>query len=213
MARAACPSATPCRHRIAATLSTNDAHRSTSHQRDRFRAERAFDAAALPRQRRRADRSAEGADRHRRGLDRWPASISSGRNATKIAYWESERDRECIMHSTRRWVAPGASGSTFLAPTISLAGRRATALAPHLEQAPSACRIVYAQAAFVSEAGETLEILGKPWREFRVASCRIYAPAPGGLPSSHLFEVHGPFNETFKDGGDYENAATRAQNR
>jgi hypothetical protein len=78
-------------------------------------------------------------------------------------------------------------------------------MAPHLERAAGSYRIVYAQAAFVSESGEVLEILGKPWSEFRGRFLQGFMlPHQAVFHHRTLFEVHGPFDERFRSCGDYE---------
>jgi len=127
-------------------------------------------------------------------------------NATKIAYWESERDRgmyhafnKALARVRGEWIYfLGADDHFWQSDVLER-------IAPHLERAAPAYRIVYAQAAFVSQAGEILEILGKPWNELRGRFLQGFMlPHQAVFHHRSLFEVRGGFNETFKDGGDYE---------
>ena len=66
-------------------------------------------------------------------------------------------------------------------------------------------RIAYGRVAVVSELGEVLEMIGRPWVEAR---CRIRIgmplPFPGVFLNRSLFDIQGKFDESFQISGDYE---------
>jgi glycosyltransferase involved in cell wall biosynthesis len=128
------------------------------------------------------------------------------RNAAAIAYWESQHDRgmyhafnKALARARGEWIYfLGADDYLWQADVLER-------IVPHLDRAPPDCRIAYAQAAFVSERGQTLEILGRPWGEFRHRFLQGFMlPHQAVFHRRSLFEVRGPFDESFKDGGDYE---------
>jgi glycosyltransferase involved in cell wall biosynthesis len=128
------------------------------------------------------------------------------RNAAVIAYWESESDRgmyhafnKALARARGEWIYFLGADDYLWQPDVL------ERMAPHLERAAPDCRIVYSQAAFVSERGQTLEILGRPWREFRHRFLQGFMlPHQAVFHRRSLFEARGPFDESFKDGGDYE---------
>jgi len=128
------------------------------------------------------------------------------RNATNIAYWESEPDRgiyhafnKGVRRSRGDWIYFLGADDRFWQEDVL------ERIAAHLERARPRYRIVYAQAAFISEAGEVLEILGRPWEESRRSFLQGFMiPHQAVFHHRSLFEVHGSFDESFLTGGDYE---------
>jgi hypothetical protein len=128
------------------------------------------------------------------------------RNDAAIAYWESQPDggmyhafNKALTRCRGEWVYILGADDYFWQTDVL------ERMAPHLERAAGSYRIVYAQAAFVSESGEVLEILGKPWSEFRGRFLQGFMlPHQAVFHHRTLFEVHGPFDERFRSCGDYE---------
>ena len=126
--------------------------------------------------------------------------------SAKIAYRESERDRG-LYHAFNKALAK-ATGDWihFLGADDYLWDVHALErMAPHLARAWPGHRVVYAQANFVSAAGETLETMGAPWSEFRRRFLQGFMiPHQATFHHRSLFDARGPFDESFRMGGDYE---------
>ena len=125
---------------------------------------------------------------------------------SSIAYWESQQDRglyhalnKALPRARGDWVyILGADDFLWDAHVLS-------AMAPHLARAYPPHRVVYGRANFVSERGEVLEVLGRPWSEFRSRFVQGFMiPHQAVFHHRTLFEVHGGFDETFRTSGDYE---------
>jgi Glycosyl transferase family 2 len=79
-------------------------------------------------------------------------------------------------------------------------------MAPHLDDAFPAVRVVYGQVALVNESGGVLGSFGKPWSEMEPVFLA------GGALNIHqatfhhrsLFEARGKFDRSFRIAGDYE---------
>lgn len=124
----------------------------------------------------------------------------------RIAYWRSERDRglyhalnKALLRAQGDWIyCLGADDYLWQEDVLAQ-------MAVHLQHAYPPYRIVYAQAAFVTQSGELLEILGKPWEGYKSRFLQGFMlPHQALFHHRSLFEVHGPFNESFTNGGDYE---------
>ena len=128
------------------------------------------------------------------------------RYAPRLAHWESEPDRG-LYHAFNKGVARAQGewlyflGSDDYLWDATVFER----MAPHLARAHPAHRVVYAHASFISESGETLELLGKPWEEYRRPFLQGFMiPHQATFQHRSLFEVHGGFDESYRIGGDYE---------
>jgi len=123
-----------------------------------------------------------------------------------IAHWESGPDRglyEAFNKALKRtrgdWIYFLGADDYLWDPDVL------QKIAPALAKAYPPHRVVYAQAAFVTERGEVLEILGKPWEEFRDRFLQGFMiPHQAVFHHRSLFEARGPFDESFRTGGDYE---------
>lgn len=125
---------------------------------------------------------------------------------SSIAYWESQADRG-LYHALNKAIARARGNWVyFLGADDFLWDRSVLAImAPHLAEAYPPHRIVYGHANFVSERGETLEVLGQPWRDFRGRFLQGFMiPHQAVFHHRSLFEVHGNFDESFRTSGDYE---------
>lgn len=125
---------------------------------------------------------------------------------SSIAYWESQPDGG-IYHAFNKALARTRGQWIYFlgADDFLLDERVFSAIAPRLAQAYPPHRIVYGRANFVSERGEVLEVLGKPWQDFRRKFVQGFMiPHQSVFHHRTLFEVHGAFNESFRTSGDYE---------
>ena len=127
-------------------------------------------------------------------------------HASKLAYWESKPDRG-VYHAFNKGLQK-ASGEWiyFLGSDDYLWDRRVTdRMSMHLAGAYPTYRVVYSQVCFVTPQGETLEVLGRPWKECRRWFRQGFMiPHQAVFHHRSLFDVHGPFDETFRLAGDYE---------
>ena len=123
-----------------------------------------------------------------------------------LAYWESKPDRG-LYHAFNKALAK-ASGDWiyFLGADDYLWEPRALEkMAPHLARAAPQHRVVYAQAHFVSAAGEILETMGAPWEGMRRRFLQGFMiPHQATFHHRGLFEERGGYDESFRMGGDYE---------
>jgi glycosyltransferase involved in cell wall biosynthesis len=127
-------------------------------------------------------------------------------NGTRITHWKSEKDRGLyqalnrgLLKAQGDWIyCLGADDYLWQDDVLAQ-------MAPHLRQAHPPYRVVYAQAAFVTRSGEVLDLLGRPWAEYRRRFLQGFMlPHQATFQHRSLFEVHGPFDESFPSGGDYE---------
>ena len=127
-------------------------------------------------------------------------------NATTIGYWESEPDRG-IFHAWNKAVARargewlcflGADDYLWTPDTLEQ-------FRPHLKAATPAHRVVYGALAVVARSGDMIAVIDQPWeyarRRFFTA---MSIPHPGTFHHRSLFAEHGPFNESFRQAGDYD---------
>jgi glycosyltransferase involved in cell wall biosynthesis len=78
-------------------------------------------------------------------------------------------------------------------------------ISPHLAGAAPEFRVVYGQVCLLSECGDALDTAGEPWPQYRRRFLQGHIiPHQGTFHHRSLFELHGPFNETFRVAGDYE---------
>jgi glycosyltransferase involved in cell wall biosynthesis len=125
---------------------------------------------------------------------------------SSIAYWESQADRGLYHAFNKALARVRGDWIYFLGADDFLWDKRVFAvMVRHLADAYPPHRIVYGHANFVSERGETLEVLGKPWRDFRGRFLQGFMiPHQAVFHHRSLFEVHGSFDESFRAGADYE---------
>lgn len=126
--------------------------------------------------------------------------------APRLAYWESAPDHglyhafnKALGKATGDWIY-------FLGADDFLWDRHVLErMAPYLANALPEHRVVYAQANFVTAAGETLETMGAPWEGFRHRFLQGFMiPHQATFHHRSLFEARGAFDESFRMGGDYE---------
>jgi glycosyltransferase involved in cell wall biosynthesis len=128
-------------------------------------------------------------------------------NDTRIAYWESERDRgifhawnKALDHAGGEWVCFLGADDYFWSDDVL------ERLAPHLRAAAAqGVRVVYGRVAHVSASGESFEMEGQPWEKVKRRYRQDAAiPHPGTMHHRSLFETHGRFDESFRMAADYE---------
>lgn len=128
-------------------------------------------------------------------------------NNQKIAYWESERDRgiyhafnKALNHAKGDWIYFLGSDD-YLWDTQSLNN-----IAQEIKNIKDKnIRLVYGKVAIVSQNGNVLQTINKPWRQIKhlfLQGC--YICHQGVFHHKSLFEKHGKFDESFPITGDYE---------
>ena len=128
-------------------------------------------------------------------------------NDEKITYWESKEDRgiyhafnKALTYSKGEWIY-------FLGSDDYLWERQSLSnIAQKLENIEdSDVKLVYGKVAIVSESGETLQIVNKPWNQIKSLFLQgCYLCHQGVFHHKNLFEKHGQFDESFAITGDYE---------
>jgi glycosyltransferase involved in cell wall biosynthesis len=128
------------------------------------------------------------------------------RNAARLGYWSSAPDsgiyaawNKGVARSRGEWLCFLGADDVF---------HDAAALRDLLDSAPArerTCRLVYGRINLVTRDGAVVQSAGRPWEAARddfLAGFMI--PTPAVLHHRSLFEVHGPFDETYRIAGDYE---------
>jgi glycosyltransferase involved in cell wall biosynthesis len=124
----------------------------------------------------------------------------------RISYWVSEPDRgiyhalnKGLAHAHGEWIHILGADDWLWSPDVV---ERA---APHLARAYPPARIVYGEAAFVGERGETISVIGVPWeRQRRKFFAYMSLPHQAVFHHRSLFAQRGAFDETFRVAGDYD---------
>lgn len=123
-----------------------------------------------------------------------------------ISHWESKPDSG-IYHAWNKgvartcgdWVHFLGSDDVFFAPDVL------SRVAEKLLTCPPDTRIAYGRVAVMSEQGDVIEVVGKPWSEAqRRMRIGMPIPFPGAFLHRSLFHVRGEFDESFQVSGDYE---------
>ena len=128
------------------------------------------------------------------------------RYSASLAYWVSEPDRgiyhawnKALARARGDWICFLGADDYFWSPDTL------ERLAPVLADAYPPVRLVYGQVALVNERGEETQRLGEPWHAVRDRFRQIMClPHTGVMHHRSLFEAHGPFDESYRIGGDYE---------
>lgn len=127
-------------------------------------------------------------------------------NEDVIDYWMSEPDQgiydawnKGIRHAKGDWILfLGADDYLWAQDVLQK-------MAPVLDSAYPACRVVYGKIALVNQAGEGIYYLGEAWQKvqsrFRSVMC---LPYPALFLHRDLFQAHGVFDASFRISGDYE---------
>lgn len=126
--------------------------------------------------------------------------------AGELAHWESEPDRGLYHAFNKGLRRARGEWLYFLGADDHLWEPQALErMATHLARALPAHRVVYAQANFVSPAGEVLETMGRPWEVSRARFLQGFMiPHQATFHHRSLFAARGEFDESFRMGGDYE---------
>ena len=128
------------------------------------------------------------------------------RNASRIGYWESERDRgichawnKALTHTRGDWIYFLGADDRLRDPDVL---RR---MAEALIEAEGRHRVVYGTVHVVDEEGSIVRTEGRPWEEVRVGFREGMAiPHQATFHHRSLFERTGGFDERFRIAGDYE---------
>lgn len=123
-----------------------------------------------------------------------------------IAYWESQADRG-IYHAFNKALAKARGDWIyFLGADDFLWDKQVfVRMAPYLAGAYPPHRVVYGRMNFISDRGEVLEVLGEPWAAFRSRFLQGFMlPHQAVFHHRSLFAVHGEFEESFRNAGDYD---------
>ncbi|MHB1085896.1 MAG: glycosyltransferase family 2 protein [Thiobacillus sp.] len=127
-------------------------------------------------------------------------------NEDVIDYWVSEPDQgiydawnKGLSLARGEWICFLGADDFLWHPDVL------EKLAPTLESAYPAHRVVYGSLATVNARGELLYCLGEPWTSVRHRFASVMAlPHPGLMHHRSLFEAHGQFDTSFRIAGDYE---------
>ena len=129
-------------------------------------------------------------------------------NESVIDYWESVKPEERGIFSQWNRALPHINGEwiNFLgADDYFPAHDVLTRFAPHLTAANGDVRLVYGEITVVNTEGKKLSVMGKPWQEVKHLMYRhMPIPHPATFHHKSLFDIHGPFDQSFKITGDYE---------
>lgn len=128
-------------------------------------------------------------------------------NDEKITYWESERDRgiyhafnKALVHARGDWIYFLGSDD-YLWDVQSLSN-----ITHEIKKIKDPnVRLVYGKVAIVSQKGDVLQVINKPWNQVKnlfLQGC--YICHQGIFQHKSLFEKHGQFDESFPITGDYE---------
>ncbi|MBS1212949.1 MAG: hypothetical protein H6R26_1566, partial [Proteobacteria bacterium] len=124
----------------------------------------------------------------------------------RIAYWESEPDHG-IYHAWNKGLQRAAGEwICFLGADDYFWSKDAIErMAPVLNDAHPASRIVYGRVAVVNERDDVLYVVGEDWSTAgqRFHDC-MSIPHPGLMHHRSLFEDVGTFDEHYRISGDYE---------
>ncbi len=128
------------------------------------------------------------------------------RNSSRIAYWESERDRgichawnKALAHTHGDWIIFIGADDRFRDFDVL---RR---VADILNGAEGRYRVVYGVVHVVDVEGAILLTEGRPWNEVRDRLCEgMVIPHQSTFHHRSLFERYGEFSERFRISGDYE---------
>lgn len=128
-------------------------------------------------------------------------------NNEKITYWESERDRgiyhafnKALTYAKGDWIYfLGSDDYLWDAQSLSDIIQKIE------ETKDSDVRIVYGKVGLVSQNGNLIQIINKPWCQVKKLFLQgCYICHQGVLQHKSLFEKHGQFDESFAITGDYE---------
>lgn len=128
-------------------------------------------------------------------------------NHEQITYWESKQDRgiyhafnKALAHSQGEWIYfLGSDDYLWDNQTLSNITQKLE------EIADRNVLLVYGKVAMVSQGGDVLEVVNKPWEQVKdlfLQGC--YICHQGVFHHKSLFEKHGQFDESFPISGDYE---------
>ena len=124
----------------------------------------------------------------------------------EIAYWRSEPDRgishawnKALDYAQGQWMCFLGADDYFWRPDVL------ERIAPCLEGLYPPTRVAYGRVAVVTQQGDVLETVGRPWSELRSSLLQAMNISHQGVfHHRSLFEYRGRFDESFDIVGDYE---------
>jgi glycosyltransferase involved in cell wall biosynthesis len=128
------------------------------------------------------------------------------RNASRIAYWESKRDKgiynawnKALDHVRGEWIVfLGADDFLWSSEAVEK-------LVPHLARVGEHTGIIYCQVAIVNKEGNTVAILGEPWQKIKRKFAQVMClPHQATVCHKNMFEKHGKFDESLRIAGDFD---------
>lgn len=127
-------------------------------------------------------------------------------NASDISYWESKKDKgvyhawnKALDHASGEWICFLGADDFFW--DVSCLSR----MCHYLYDSYPKTRIVYGSVNLVTDTGEIIYSIGKPWKQLRKKFFQFDClPHPGLMHHRSIFEDHGKFDDSFIIAGDYE---------
>lgn len=128
-------------------------------------------------------------------------------NNEKITYWESKSDRgiyhafnKALTHAKGDWIYfLGSDDYLWDAQALSNVAQEIKNIKD------KNIRLVYGKVTIVSQNGDVLQTINKPWSQIKnLFSQGCYICHQGVFQHKSLFEKHGKFDESFPITGDYE---------
>lgn len=128
-------------------------------------------------------------------------------NSEIISYWESEKDRgiyhafnKALTHAQGDWIYFLGSDD-YLWENCGLSN-----IAQGIKNSASSnTTVVYGKVAIVSQSGDVLQVINKPWEQVRNLFLQGCSVCHQGLfHHKSLFEKYGQFDESYPITGDYE---------
>jgi glycosyltransferase involved in cell wall biosynthesis len=128
------------------------------------------------------------------------------KNTVVIAHWASGPDRgichawnKSLSHAKGNWMYFLGADDFFWEDNVL------EEIAPHLASKFSETRVVYGRVNTVRSDGTVIKTYGEEWPRIRRRFLQVMCiPHQGVFHHRSLFDTHGPFDESFKIGGDYE---------
>jgi len=127
-------------------------------------------------------------------------------NQSHIAYWESKKDKgvyhawnKALNHATGEWICFLGADDFFWDKNCL------GCMCTYLRSSYPAIRILYGRVNVVSETGEVLYAIGRPWPEIKKRFLQVNClPHPGLMHHRSIFDDYGKFEDSFVIAGDYE---------